>query len=167
MLNTNEELDALRAVLAYDPITGALTWKRKPSRFATRVVPGAEAGCFDGNGYRTMLFRRKQYLGHRVSWALYHGHWPLELDHRDGNPSNNRLDNLRECDHRQNCMNRLNPIGSSGLRGAVRMKNGKWQAQIKVDGNTRHIGVFDTAAAASGAYWSAKTQVAGEFLRTA
>lgn len=167
MLTSDQEIEALRAVLAYDPETGLLTWKCRPNRFATRVVPGAEAGCFDGNGYRTLLFRRKQYLGHRVGWALRHGYWPGELDHRDGNPSNNRLSNLRECTHGQNCMNRLNPTGASGVRGAVRLKTGKWQAQTKINGKVKHIGVFDSPAAASAAYWSAKEQIAGEFLRKA
>lgn len=165
--NTQEELDALRSVLSYDPKTGRLTWKCKPNRFATRVVVGAEAGCFDGNGYRTLLFRRKQYLGHRVAWALHHGRWPGEIDHADGNPSNNRISNLRECSHIQNCMNRLNPVGTSGLRGAVRLPSGKWQAQIKHGGKVRHIGVFPTAEEASSAYWGTKRQLAGNFIRIA
>lgn len=78
------------------------------------------------------------------------------------------MDNLRECVHLQNCMNRLNPVGASGLRGAVFLKHAsKWQAQVKVNGKVRHIGLFDTAEQASNAYWAAKREVAGDFLRAA
>lgn len=165
----DDEITALREALAYDPETGVLRWTKRPSPQATRVKPGAEAGCFDGNGYRTLRFRRKQYLGHRVAWALMHGKWPQgEIDHRDGDPSNNRLSNLRECAHFQNAANQLQPVGCSGLRGAVWNKSaGKWQAQIKVRGRIAHIGLFNSPEEAAAAYWTRKHAECGEFTKVA
>ena len=59
------------------------------------------------NGYRKLKFRGKQYLVHRIAWLLQHGSWPVgDIDHIDGNPSNNKLENLRDVPHSVNLQNR-------------------------------------------------------------
>lgn len=43
---------------------------------------------------------------HRVIFALYHGYWPDQVDHLDGNRLNNSISNLVECDTSGNMRNR-------------------------------------------------------------
>ncbi len=43
------------------------------------------------------MIRSRQYLAHRVIWALYYGKWPPEdmvIDHRNMNKTDNRIINL-------------------------------------------------------------------------
>ena len=89
--------------------------------------------------------------GHRVVWALHHADpGELEVDHIDGNPSNNRLDNLQAIPHQKN------QTRMDRGRGYHRARSGKWTAQIQVAGERKHIGTFDTEEEARAAYLSAK-----------
>lgn len=57
---------------------------------------------------------------HRVVWLLCHGRWPTQIDHIDGNPLNNRVENLREVSRSENDANRLwswKPNVVTGLPG--------------------------------------------------
>lgn len=88
--------------------------------------------------------------------------WPL-VDHRNGDGLDNRRANLRPATKSQNSANR--PIGrnnSSGFKGVDRNK-GQWRAQIRVSGTKFHLGYFDSAEAAAGAYDLAAVEAFGEF----
>jgi hypothetical protein len=92
---------------------------------------------------------------HRAAWALHYGEWPKgQLDHRDGNGLNNRIDNLRDSTHAQNQRNqRIHIRNKTGVRGVcIDKKSGKWQALIW-DGNGKriHLGRFTTVEAAAAA----------------
>jgi len=58
------------------------------------------------------------------------------IDHKDGNPSNNRNSNLRICSHFQNMQN----VKGKG----VRFKRGKWEARISFQGKSYYLGIFNT-----------------------
>lgn len=51
--------------------------------------------------------KRKYYWVHRLVWEAFNGQMPegMEIDHIDGNPSNNSFDNLRAVDHLTNMSN--------------------------------------------------------------
>jgi hypothetical protein len=69
---------------------------------------GKRAGGLNtGNGYwYVWLAGWGSALQHRVIWKMLTGRDPHEeLDHRDRDRSNNRLDNLRESDRSGNCHN--------------------------------------------------------------
>jgi hypothetical protein len=80
------------------------------------------------------------------------------LDHINGNRSDNRLCNLRECDSSQNKQNLgISPKGASWLIGTSwNRRQRQWTAQIKIGGQRFHLGVFDNAADAHTAYLNAK-----------
>lgn len=93
--------------------------------------------------------------GHRAAWALHYGEWPkCQVDHRDGDGLNNRINNLRDSTHAQNQRNqRLHVRNKSGVRGVCFCKRTeKWQALIW-DGNGKriHLGRFPTVEAAAAA----------------
>lgn len=91
------DIEFLRTCFVYSD--GVLRWKLSPSR---PVLAGSIAGTAAKDGYRRVKVRGKQYLEHRVIFAMQYGWWPIEVDHVDGNPKNNRAENLRAATRPQN-----------------------------------------------------------------
>jgi hypothetical protein len=99
------DLDTARKLLRYDSTTGKLFWLNRPRGFFNSdrafkswntKYSGKEALNTNSNGYKYGPIFKKNYKAHRVVWLLVTGHWPqLEIDHIDGNRSNNRFENLR------------------------------------------------------------------------
>jgi len=92
----------------YNPDTGELTHKR--GRFKGRV---AGSPLNDNGGYRYLCLSKggKPYsmLAHRIIWALYHKEFAPEdkvIDHIDGDPDNNKINNLRVVTQKENSRNR-------------------------------------------------------------
>lgn len=147
-----------RELLVYDPETGSLTWLVAVSK---KIRPGMPAGCTIEGGYRRVRVDRVLYASHRVAWLMSTGAWPVGLiDHRDGDPSNNRLSNLRDASHELNQQNhrQASRRSSTGLLGAF-PKRGRFLSSIKVSGVQKHLGLFDTAEEAHQAYLTAKRQL--------
>ena len=176
--------DELRKLLRYDPETGKLFWrKREPATFSATAKRTAEHVCANWNaryaekeaftakslnGYKTGAIFNRNYYAHRVAWAITHSSWPKqEIDHVNGNPSDNRLFNIREASRSQNERNkgirRNNTSGYSGVSPHSQMK--KWVASITVDGVQKHLGVFDTVTDAHDAYRSAARNFHQEYVR--
>jgi hypothetical protein len=157
---------AVASMLRYDPDTGILTWIIKPSY--NRNV-GDQAGCKDRLGYITVGIKRKIYKAHRLAWLLQTGTWPdKEIDHIDGNPSNNRWDNLRLATTSQNQANqRRHRDNSTGFKGVSKnFHNGRYRARIIVNNKAILIGgKFDTLEEAHQAYVEAAKRLHGEFWR--
>lgn len=81
------------------------------------------------------------------------------VDHRDGNPANNRKSNLRPATHADQMRNRRKMKHSKWpFKGIKMMPDGRWYAQIR-------LGTFNTAEEAARAYDDAATQIFGEFAR--
>ena len=71
-----------------------------------------------------------------------------EVDHRDRNRKNNRVENLRWTTHKHNCQN---TVGRGCFRHGKR-----WSASIRVDGQPKYLGMYDTEEEAHAAYLAAK-----------
>jgi len=62
---------------------------------------------------------------HRAAWALFYGRWPTEIDHLNGNKTDNRIENLREVSRGENDQNRVwkwKPNATTGLPGVYYLK---------------------------------------------
>ena len=44
---------------------------------------------------------------HQLVWVLVYGRFPKQIDHINGNPKDNRVENLREVTRSENDMNRV------------------------------------------------------------
>jgi len=121
---------------------GVLIWKRPTSN---RVRPGMEAGRWSKK-YRYINIDGKAYPLHRIVWALSNNRLPgqLEIDHINGNPADNRPQNLRACSREQNMLNsRLRSDNTSGLKGVSydpSSKSKPWRSYFK----TKRLGRFAT-----------------------
>lgn len=152
----------VRDILDYDPDTGLFTWRYRPDqakRWNTRFA-GKTAGAVIDGGYVGIRILGVRYYAHRLAWFYVYGSWPaVNVDHRDGDPSNNRLDNLRECDQSENHQNRRKQSNnSSGFVGVSRRNEG-WQANIWLHGKQHWLGTYDTPEAAAAAYAEAKQRL--------
>lgn len=138
----------------YFPETGEFIWKRRDAchfraekfqKIWNTKFAGKSAGCFRADGYRVIRLHDKLYLGHRLAWALHFGEWPDKfIDHIDGNPSNNMIENLRVVDRYGNNTNcKIKGNNTSGCTGVWwHSANRKWIAEIKSHGKKMHIGSF-------------------------
>lgn len=155
------DIDLFRRLLRYDEETGFLFWReRVPSMgFSERLCNtfnASFAGKRAGNVHksrsmspyidRQIKVMGKSYGEHRVAWAIAYGEQPPDLiDHKDRNPLNNRLDNLRASSFFDNTKNASKySNNASGAPGVTWNKwHHKWQAQSRMRGKTVHLGYFD------------------------
>jgi hypothetical protein len=140
----------IKSILHYDPLTGIFVWIKTLS---VSGQSGNVAGSIKNTGHREIQIGKRKYKAHRLAWLYMTGSWPeLELDHINGNPSDNRMVNLREVSHRVNGQNRPEHRAGKLLGATYNKKAKKWYSQIMTDGKIRHIGSFDTEIEASKAY---------------
>ncbi len=153
----------LLEILRYDSETGEFRWIERVSR-SIRI--GAVAGT-DSEGYRRIMINGRAYRAHQLAWSYMTGKWcTVVIDHRDGNPSNNRSENLRPATVSQNNANRRpNHNNKSGFKGVAQHRIGCWCARIKKNGRGYHLGSFATPQEAHAAYVEAARKLFGEFAR--
>lgn len=152
-------LTSLRKLLSYNRGTGLFRWKVRPRLGKVKI--GDVAGGAHHQGYIHVTINRRKYLAHRLAWLYVYGEWPQhEIDHLDGNRSNNKIKNLREASDKINSHNRRrhNKNNSIGLLGVYRHR-GKFKSMIGVDWKIKYIGVFDTKEEAHKAYLEAKRKL--------
>ena len=150
VVNYNADLGTFTNVIARSP----------------RMIVGSIAGGIRKNGYYRIAIDGKRYYAHRLAWLYVHGVWPAdEIDHINGNRSDNRIENLRAADRRQNLGNqRRLSRNTSGYKGVSWCKaRNLWVANIQKNGKLKHLGRFPSAEAAHQAYSSAAKEYFGEF----
>jgi len=155
---------ALVSQLHYDPETGVFTWKVA----GKKSVIGGRAGAVRPHGYEMIGLDYQRYYSHRLAWLYITGKWPkAQVDHVNGDRSDNRFVNLRLASHSENQRNRgrqaNNRSGAPGVHWANREQ--RWVAKIKLNGKTRQIGAFTELPAAIAARKSAEQEMFGSFTR--
>jgi len=142
----------LKEVLRYEPESGKWFWI-KTSKYRKSNL-GKEAGCVSksGNlkGRRSINVRGKLYLASRLAWLYMTGKWPKHMiDHMDGNPSNDKWENLRDIRRGENVRNSMK-------RGYTWCNDrSKWRVRYRLNGKLNHIGYFNCQLDARAAYLSA------------
>lgn len=144
--------------LRYNPSTGYL-FRKTPTGWR-------RCGVDRGDGYMRFEFNRKKLYVHRVIWFLHYGRWPVgEIDHINGNPRDNRIENLRDCSHAENLRNSA-PSGERKYKGAFLVKRlGRWKACIHYEGKNYHLGYFASLERAALAYDAKAIELYGAFAR--
>jgi hypothetical protein len=147
----------LHKILRYDPESGKLYWLFRSQdafkssenssfkRWNTRWAGKEAFTTTDLHGYKTGVIWGRRYMAHRVIMAMLNGEWPpQDVDHINGNRSDNFIKNLRLASRKENSRNAARPsTNTSGHVGVSWSKKDKrWRAGICVDGREIYLGNF-------------------------
>ncbi|TQE92541.1 MAG: hypothetical protein FKY71_19880 [Spiribacter salinus] len=177
LLDDTLSQEEVRERFTYNPKTGEFFHKHRPrsmfssdrdwKKWNTRYE-GNLAGARSYYGYWRIIINRRHYMAHRIAWLWVHGEWPPEdIDHINGDRTDNRISNLRLATRSQNIMNskrrRTNRSGVKGVRWIPARR--KWRAEVGLEGDSHYIGEFDDLRAAEAAVMAARGELHGEFCR--
>ena len=160
----NCDISELKKNFCFDPETGVITRLVTAKAFKA----GDRAGSLTSHGYLMLKFHETRCLAHRAAFAMHYGRWPTgQVDHINGDRSDNRICNLREVSNSQNQMNAgLNSRNTSGRKGIWWSKDeSRWRAHIIVDKKKLYLGSYKTPDEAAHAYNKAAVHLHGEFAR--
>lgn len=153
--------ETLRNLLDYNPKTGRLTWRKRPAEMFLEGTRSREWACNKWNtryagkeaftairntGYLHGRVFDTGYQAHRVAWAIYFGEWPNgEVDHVNGDRTDNRIINLRDIPKAENQRNmKRSRANKSGVCGVAKVGN-RWRAYIA----GKQLGTFKTLSEAA------------------
>jgi hypothetical protein len=117
--------------LHYNPETGKLTWLPRGNAKFDNKLAGKEVFTKHSGGYIQLTFNGKSHLAHRVAWLLAHGSWPEhEVDHINGDKTDNRLENLRACTTGENRKNMPCRKNKTSKYTGVRKSGNAWAVLV-------------------------------------
>lgn len=172
--------ECLKALLDYDPLTGVFVWRRRLGMtgrgrcaWNTRYA-GKPAGRVRSDGYVVIVIGKKAHKAHRLAWIYVHGDIPDSsiIDHTNGLPGDNRIENIRLATSLQNNANsKLCKANTSGFKGVcphvTKTKGVRWKVGVRYLGRYHYCGLFDDKEEAHRAYFAKAQSLFGEFARAA
>lgn len=149
-------VNAIREHITYDAESGQLF---------SRGVP---VGC-GSSGYVVVRIggpKGRHLKAHRVAWFIYYGSEPSgQIDHIDGDGTNNRIANLRLSDARTNAFNRRRPASNrTGIKGVSHGYAGSYRVTCGAFGQTVSL-TAQSLEEARKARQRLAEQLHGEFVR--
>ena len=146
------DFDKLHQLFNYDAETGILSYKN-----------GEHVGRKSSLGYLKFRLDGHEVHVHRVAFMMCNGYCPEIIDHINANKLDNKILNLRQASHNENCQNVREPKKSnktSGLLGVSWHKGmKKFRATITKDAKPIHLGYFNNPYDAHNCYLNAKRQM--------
>ena len=133
---------AIEKGFTYDEVTG------KIYGIYGKEITRKNKGYIDINIYLDK--KRYQLFGHQLAYYIKYNKIVDYIDHKDGDRSNNKIDNLREVTNQENTFN-------TNARGYYFNTNSnKFLSKITLDNKSIHLGLFHTEKEARQAYLEAK-----------
>lgn len=182
-------LTALKESFILDQLVDSgLIWKVRPrDHFETYRAWRTNCGRYPGNPaghlhkykknyYWTLEFFGKKILCHRIIWMMTNDQLipdKMVIDHWDGDTLCNYPENLRLATLNDNARNvKISTQNTTGFKGVIfrpASAGGSdlnpYQAGIRSNGKTKHIGLFATPEKAHAAYMKEANKQYGEFSR--
>ena len=167
---TEEEFEEMKRWMDFCPEEGKVYWIKKSSR---GIKIGDEAGCYEGkkgNQYWVIRFHYKLYLRSYLIYLFVHGNPDpkLDIDHKDGNSFNDKIENLEAKTHQMNGYNRKGPNRNKkmklplGVSYCLKWGKKHFQACLSVNGKNKSI-YCSTKEEASHASQALRKKYLGEF----
>jgi len=163
--------DEVEKYLTYSPKTGIFHWKVWKSGWCDndgRVWPGKVAGDVACHGYRRICVNYERRLAHHLAYLLMTGSFPpknIQVDHINGDRSDNRWCNLRLVTNSENQMNSKRRYdNTSGFKGVSFCNvTGRWFAYINKNKLRYDLGRYDEIGDAIAARKSAELKMFGAY----
>ena len=122
MNRRNQEIVSDEALVAH--LVKNYTYDRARGVVVNRKLNRVVKGTVNGKGYvLTRLWIEGQNPSiplHHMVWVTVHGRFPTQIDHINGDKTDNRIENLREVsasDNSKNVIHRWRPNARTGLPG--------------------------------------------------
>jgi len=111
-------------------------------------------GIIPSHGYNQVKINRESYSIHRLVLQYFKGESDLPVNHKDGNGTNNILENLEYVSQRINgCHGYFVVNKRNVLTGAHWDKwNNSWRSEININGRLVYLGSFNTSIEACDRY---------------
>ena len=151
--------------------------RRVPKDWMNKTRLNAKFTSYKGYSFIGVTIKdigNKTFGLHKILAVVFLNHEPdgfkTIVDHIDGNPSNNNLENLQIISNRQNNSKRKSKskYGTGVYLQTMKYKNKihkYFRAQIRINGKYNYLGLFKTPEEASAAYQEALRKInAGEFV---
>jgi len=135
----------LKEYFEYNEFSGDFIRKKLSKGSGSKI--GDAIGTVNVLGYKVIRINKKLYYSHRLVWLYMYGLFPeAQIDHKNHNRADNRLDNLREVTQKENRINgTMRSDNKSGFTGVHWNKlNNKWIPRISIRGNNKHLGCFES-----------------------
>ena len=136
------------------------------------LVDDCDCSAVSQHSWHRMGGTRGQYVGTSISGRTVFMHRLIlrpppgrEVDHRNGDPLDNRRANLRLATRSQNNANARKQDNCKSIYKGVHPQGAGWYAYIYQDLRKVHLGVYRTEEDAAHAYDAAAKELFGEFAR--
>jgi HNH endonuclease/AP2 domain len=157
-------LTVLREYFRYLPESGKVICIK---RSGSKSKLGEPIGNLNSYGYFVTCFAGQKYFVHRIAWMLHTSKDPgkFEIDHINGDTTDNRACNLRLATHGNNMHNsKKHRDNTSGFKGVYWHKKAKsWMGYSRVNGKMFNLGLYPTPEAADKAVRAYRETLHGEF----
>lgn len=152
-------VERLKEVLDYDPSNGDFVSKLPRGNIGV----GATLGCENGRGYKRVKIDGRRYMMHNLAWLYMTGGLPKEkIDHKDGDPSNNKWSNLRPAtDYQNSCNKGLYKNNLLGIKGITKTRAGTYMVRV----DHKSYGCFKDLELAELVVQEVRDKLHGEFAR--
>jgi hypothetical protein len=155
----------LKDVFDYNPETGTLVRKKF---FSNRSKLGVPLGSPKNGRHMVVSINRKYYGIHRIVWMYVYGKWPDGvIDHINGDPTDNRICNLRDCKQSHNlCNSKLPTTNKTGVKGVSwDAERNKWFAKINYKKKQYALGRYDDFGVACEVVNKKRIELHGDYAR--